>query len=958
MAVVINAQTGLAEDLPEQDSLGALEAGTHEVALNDPDGNPVVAPYSEASKLVAQGYTQPNTEQLTSLLNSAKYGSGVEQVKTALEGAASAATFGASTGIETALGVDPEAIRARREENPVAYGAGEMAGLIGTSLIGVGEGAALARAGEAVGARIAGETVAARVGSGAARAMVENSIFQSGDEISKMFTQDPDQSIGSAAASVGLSGLIGAGIGGGIGYVSPLWKAVSESKLSQSLGSIKDRLNGDAPEIALAKTIATAGEEQAEKAAVSGVGPLSFGGIGPEDLGVIEADLGMSIPAEVRAGLSNDPTARGQFQVLMENNTSTAHKVQTAVNNFHREIDNKVLSSLGKTEADVAATSSLSAHEGGQKVLTELKSGIEERLKPINKIYEEVEKGFKDIPLDNSLKANIGNKIGDIVAEGKFDLVPGSEEQALINKLYEGLKNSSSIDDLRKVSEIINKEADRKQLYHIGRKVRDLVEESAENAAEAHMGSQGSPLLEKWLSVKPAYGALKREIGALNDELRVGAFRGPKGFLKNLSEMHPEQIISRLNPKNKAEAGAMLEGTFPKAAESLKSYLRDSLLKDASNKAKGDALINPKVFYSTLEKSSPEYRKFLLGDAEGQIARLKQLQDALPPVMNPSGTAKTVKALMGDGMTGGIGAMVAALMGHGGLATVMAGAAAHVGKLAYSESKDAARLGMLKFMSNSGPVNAPAFKAMIEVANAVIKGESLINKATKSVFDAGVKVLPQSVMPSPEKREKLDKKLQSLNQNPESLMGVGGDTGYYLPDHATSLAMTGSSAVQYLNSLRPDTSPKAPLDKPSIPSKAAKARYDRALDLAEQPLLIVESIKKGTLTPEDIQDVSTMYPALYSKITNKLMTDMTDRIAKGENIPYRTRLSLSLFMGQGLDSTMTPQSIIAFQPKGQQQNTHNQLAPQKGSMKSLGEISNMELTPQQARATNKREGSA
>ena len=508
---------------------------------------------------------------------------------------------------------------------------------------------------------------------------------------------------------------------------------------------------------------------------------------------------------------------------------------------------------------------------------------------------------------------------------------------------------------MRKVSEIISKEADRKQLYHIGRQVKDLVEDSVENAAEAHMGAQGSPLLQKWLSVKPQYSALKKDIGALNDELHAGAFRGPKGFLKNLSEMHPEQIITRLNPKNKAEAGALLESMFPKAADSLKSYLRDSLLKDAANKAKDGALINPKVFYSTLEKASPEYRRFILGEAEGQIAKLKMLQEALPTTMNPSGTAKTVKALMGDGMTGGIGAMLAALTGHGGLATVMAGIAAHVGKLAYSESKDAARLGMLKFLSTSGPVDAPAFKAMIDVANSVIKGESLLNKATKSVFDAGVKVLPQSVMPSPEKREKLDKKLQSLNQNPEQMFDIGGSAGYYLPDHATSLAMTGSNAVQYLNSLRPDTSPKAPLDKPSIPSKAAKARYDRALDLAEQPLLIVESIKKGTLTPEDMQDVSTMYPALYNKITNKLMTDMTDRLAKGENIPYRTRLSLSLFMGQGLDSTMTPQSIIAFQPKGQQQNTHNQLAPQKGSMKSLGEISKIELTPQQARATNKME---
>src|SRR6185436_1112860 len=225
MAVLVNRDTGLAEEVLNSEQ--ALASGQYQVPLNDPQGNPVTTSLEEAKQLVHQGYTQPKTEQLQNLLKYSQHSTTSEQVKTGLEGAAAGATFGLSTGLEAAAGVPEEDIRARREVNPVSHAVGELAGLGASMATGVGEGAVLGKLGTAVAERIAplvGASAAGRVGTTAAKLGIENMVFQAGDEVSKMFTHVPEQSIGTAAADIGLSGLIGAAIGGVGQGSAELWQ--------------------------------------------------------------------------------------------------------------------------------------------------------------------------------------------------------------------------------------------------------------------------------------------------------------------------------------------------------------------------------------------------------------------------------------------------------------------------------------------------------------------------------------------------------------------------------------------------------------------------------------------------------------------------------------------------------------------------------------------------------------
>ena len=185
------------------------------------------------------------------------------------------------------------------------------------------------------------------------------------------------------------------------------------------------------------------------------------------------------------------------------------------------------------------------------------------------------------------------------------------------------------------------------------------------------------------------------------------------------------------------------------------------------------------------------------------------------------------------------------------------------------------------------------------------------------------------------------------------LQSVGG-ISKALPDHAAVLAGAKARMANYLNSVRPqDNSPKLPFD--NEPKSLEKERsYQKALDLAANPIGILNHIKSGTLTPENLNHLKSMYPEIHDHISKKLTEKIIESQQSGESPPYRTRQSMSLFLGSPLDSTMTPQAIQSIQslyaPKQPQQSG----APKKqakGTSK-LGEISKDHYT--QSQATSKR----
>ena len=146
------------------------------------------------------------------------------------------------------------------------------------------------------------------------------------------------------------------------------------------------------------------------------------------------------------------------------------------------------------------------------------------------------------------------------------------------------------------------------------------------------------------------------------------------------------------------------------------------------------------------------------------------------------------------------------------------------------------------------------------------------------------------------------------------------ELNHYLPDHGTSAATTASRAVQYLNSLRPNEDRKAPLDSKPVVEPSQRAEYNRALMIAQKPLSVVDKITNGSITSTDVKHLQALYPDLYRNISSSITEQMVNHVDKDKSVPYSARIGIAKFLGQPMDSTMSPMSIIAAQPKPTPQN--------------------------------------
>lgn len=298
-----------------------------------------------------------------------------------------------------------------------------------------------------------------------------------------------------------------------------------------------------------------------------------------------------------------------------------------------------------------------------------------------------------------------------------------------------------------------------------------------------------------------------------------------------------------------------------------------------------------------------------------------------------------------------IGAAVGGGLGHalGGHGEIGALIGAHALGPFFSSVMPAVAKSVLKL-----PASGAGFRAATNYGAAVAKGEGLLSQASKNIFRLGAEVLPQSYIPTEKDRSKLQKVLDKLKVDPSPLLNAKNDVGHYLPDHSSAVNATAMTAINYLNGLKPDESKKAPLDSKPVLSSTAKAKYDNALNIAEQPMIVLDKIKRGTLNQNDMQAIQTMYPDLYNRMKTKVLGEIVDSQTKGKIVPYKTRTSLSLFMGQPIDSSLTPASIQSMQPtaQGNQQQSHgggSQLAP-KRSTASLSKMGSMYKTPEQTAA--------
>lgn len=920
------------------------------VNVFNPEGEIVSLPSNQLNQAYAQGFRPANDQDIKAYDNEQKYGTTGQQLIAAAEGLARGATLHASDVAETALGITtPEAIEGRKQANPVTAGLSEVGGLAGSLFLAPEMGAAklLGSAGEAGAAaagfgkvvqaeralgaaRAAGTGVEAaqaglealpvfsRIGSTAVKGAIENAVYQGTDEMSKLFMGAPD-SVETAISNVGLAGLLGGGISGTIGAVSPLWKATMGNKLGDFLGAMRRRMDGQMAPIpdAVREAMGTVGSE------------------------------GMEFPEAVRGAIQS-PELEKDFTRLMESQTAPGVRMQEEINGFRQKASAYIAKALGREPEDLLAKGQISHFENGSKVQGALVDQIQKTFEPIQEQYDKITKAFDDVPITAESDI-VADKLGNLAETEKWNLLADSPQNKLFNSVMKGLPNVKTLEDLRRFQSNIwgMAKSDPGALFYPARKINDILDDVLNETYLTHAGAKGPEFLDKFTLAKEAYKSGKNLIEDLNSRLHVGRYSGPKTFIEGVKDMQPERLISRLSNANDAGLIKLLKTEFPQIAEMVRNYHLDKLAGGAVSKAGEGYALNNKVFFSALENLTPEMREFLLPEGAGKkLGAIKTLLDAVPTYPS-SHTAGNLDKLW-ENLPGSASAGLAMLMGHN---PVMGWVLGQAGRWAGREAPDAAKLAMLKFMGSDGPVEAEGFKAVLDFAHTMVKAENTFNGAVKSVFKAGKVILPEKMIPTEPQLKKLDERVKELQENPEGLLDTGGKTVTYAPDHAQHMATVAQNAVNVLNQMRPREDKQAPLDSKPQTSDFQKAQYNRALEIAQSPLSVLSSIKDGTIAPQDIAMFRQLYPSLYQRTTMKLMDAMAHHVAEGGSIPYHTRLGLSMFVGQPLDSTMTPQAILQAKMVQQPPLPFQMQGPKPGNsagMQKMSKLPQMGMTQQQA----------
>lgn len=265
----------------------------------------------------------------------------------------------------------------------------------------------------------------------------------------------------------------------------------------------------------------------------------------------------------------------------------------------------------------------------------------------------------------------------------------------------------------------------------------------------------------------------------------------------------------------------------------------------------------------------------------------------------------------------------------------------------------------------------------IDYANKVNSGAQKMTRGVDALFTTGAQQAFSSSDMS-KRKEKLDKFIgeggvdqqiqQSLygDHEPAQAFAKGGEVRHQEPsqaiDHHDAIAdhypeqnvllNTAKGRVSnYLKNLRPQANqPKLAFDH-EPDQRVQKKSYDKALDIAVQPLSVLDKIKKGTIEAEHVQHLKNLYPELDSAMQKKLTERITKDQMAGKKPPYHVRQGLSMLMGTPLSGEMTPQNIQAAQATFQMKSPQGQQSPTKNkkNTSNLTKADDSFMTGNQAR---------
>lgn len=126
----------------------------------------------------------------------------------------------------------------------------------------------------------------------------------------------------------------------------------------------------------------------------------------------------------------------------------------------------------------------------------------------------------------------------------------------------------------------------------------------------------------------------------------------------------------------------------------------------------------------------------------------------------------------------------------------------------------------------------------------------------------------------------------------------------HMPDVGIGLSKTASNAAMVLNSLKPDMTQKAPLDKKREATSNEIAKFNEAANLINNPVSILQKVKDGSLLSRHVNMLQSVYPNLLEHIQKETMSSLMKNQGDEKGpLSSSMRIGLSKLFNQNMDSS-------------------------------------------------------
>lgn len=125
--------------------------------------------------------------------------------------------------------------------------------------------------------------------------------------------------------------------------------------------------------------------------------------------------------------------------------------------------------------------------------------------------------------------------------------------------------------------------------------------------------------------------------------------------------------------------------------------------------------------------------------------------------------------------------------------------------------------------------------------------------------------------------------------------------------------------------------------------------FNSKLDIINNPYIVLDKLKNGTVSKEDMDELKTLYPATYNKITQSILSYGAD--SKYAKMPYNVKTKLSIVTGMAIDPSFSPQNIKMLQSDFNSSNASK--SPDQLGGKEQGSLKNINKLPTGATTVDK-----